>query len=194
MNNITLRKFLKLEYREPRSFLIELRKFELEVSQSKTAYKLRALRTNKLKEVREMREAAIFCHLMGERIGETIYLSPGEDQDHDFVAMYQSKEGNTFTKVQLKELAPTDIAASSTIEEIIASLEKYKDAENLCVAIHLNRELTFAPSSLKIPKLKIGSLWVFGAIKTDQSEWGLWGDFLSTSNYGTKHNYPDGTT
>lgn len=192
MNKIELRKLSKLDYREPTKFLIYLRQLEIEVALSQTPDSIRHLRTNGLKSMRELREAAIFCHMMGERIGTTVYLSPAEAEDYDFVTLHQLDGTTHYSKVQLKEVPSIDLPGSRSIDNLIATLRKYGNAPNLCVAVHLNRRLQIDPSEIVVPQEArgIGSLWMFGAIALDQSRWGLWGDLLENQCTGTSHLYP----
>ncbi|MFH7041746.1 hypothetical protein ABT392_05440 [Paucibacter sp. JuS9] len=189
MQSIALRTFGKLEYRDPRPFLVRLRKFELELSASATPERVRNLRTNKLKAERELREAAIFCYLAGQRMGTTVGLAPGEKQDYDFVAAWSAQDQACFAPVQLKELPPEATAPAATLQDIISGLGQYTSSSELVVAIHLNRAISFDPSALAIPPLQIAELWAFGATSPDQNTWALWGDLLRspTASY---HAYP----
>ena len=179
MDSISLRIFSKLEYRDPRPFLVCLRQFELEMSASDTPDLIRHLRTNPLKPERELREAAIFCYLVGQRMGVTVGLAPGEDQDFDFIAAWSTQDQSQFSPVQLKELPPDDTAPDATLQDILSGLgRKYPSSQELVVAIHLNRAITFDLTTLVVPPLPIAELWVFGATAADQNSWALWGDLL----------------
>jgi hypothetical protein len=192
MSKVELRKLSQLDYREPTKFLVQLRKLEIEVALSQTPDSIRHLRTNGLKSVRELREAAIFCHMMGERINTTVYLSPIEAEDYDFVALHILDGITHYTKVQLKELPPVKLPGSRSIDSLISTLSKYGDAPNLCVAIHVNQRVRIDPTKIMLPKkvLGIGSLWMFGAITPGQARWGLWGNLLEVGCVGTSHYYP----
>ena len=189
MKSIALRTFSKLEYRDPRPFLVLLRQFELELSASATPERIRNLRTNRLKPERELREAAIFCYLAGQRMGVTVGLAPGEDQDFDFVASWSDQDHSCFAPVQLKELPPETTAPQATLQDIISGLACYASSGELVVAIHLNRAISWDPAALEIPSLPIAELWAFGSTSADQNSWALWGDLLRfpTVSY---HAYP----
>jgi hypothetical protein len=190
MNRTALRVFESLDFREPSSFLIQLHQFECEVAKTDTPARLRTLRTNGLKEWREVREAAMFCYLMGQRIGETVYMARGENQDYDFVASWTQGDTRNFAPVQLKELVPLSLNPESSIEKLLAALpKKYVDSHDLTVVIHLNQRNQFDLAALEIPALSIGGLWMFGATTPDQSAWGLWGDFLHNPTH-TAHVHP----
>jgi hypothetical protein len=189
MQSIVLRTFGKLKYRDPRPFLVRLRKFGVALSASATAKRIGNLRTNQLKPDRELREAAIFCYLVGQRIGTKVGLAPGEEQDYDFVAAWTDQNQTCYAPVQLKELPPEATAPGATLQGIISDLGQYTSSGELVVAIHLNREITFNTSALPIPPLGIAELWAFGATTQDQNTWALWGDLLRSPTV-SYHAYP----
>ena len=170
-------------------FLMELRRLEPKVAASNLPQRVKELRTNPLKEWREAREAALFCYGMGQRIGQTVFLARGESQDYDFVASWVVDDTQHFAPVQLKEVVPTSVNPTASVEGTVNSLAKYVDSEDLTVAIHLNQHGHFDPKTVVIPPLHIAALWIFSAIAEDQSEWGLWGDFLEHPE-GTRFAYP----
>lgn len=91
--------------------------------------------------------------------------------------------------MQLKEAVPHDVNPSASVQGIVDALAKYSDSSELTVAIHLNQRSYFDPGELSIPDLRIAALWIFGAISEDESDWGLWGNFLE-SPVGTRFEYP----
>ena len=189
MDRIRLRELQRGEFRNPADFLVALRGLEQTFASSTLDSSVKHLRTNGLKEWREAREAALFCIGMTQRIGQTIYLSRGESQDYDFVASWVDGDGQHFAPVQLKEVVPESRNANLSVEQIVQSLTKYVDSEDLTVAIHLNRQVHFDPITLVVPPLRIAALWVFASITPDQSEWGLWGNFLEQPE-GSRFAYP----
>ncbi|WP_163836706.1 hypothetical protein [Spartinivicinus ruber] len=190
MSSTWINQAKKLIYKDPKGFLIRLREFESYLAISNTPVNIKTLRTNKLKQWRELREAAIFCYGMNVKLNKTIHCATSESQDYDFVAKIVEGTKYTLCPVQLKEVVPTDINPSATIEKVINNLDKYVDSQNLTVAIHLNQVGSFDFDSLIIPKLNIASLWVFGSISSDQSKWGIWGDFITPPVIGTSFDYP----
>ena len=191
MNRIWLRSAAGLDFVSPTRYLIALRDFEIELALSDTPPKIKALRTNSLKPAREQRQAALFCYGMSKRLGQEVFFAAQEDQDYDFVAKWVIGEEIHFAQVQLKEVVPEKNNPQASIEEIIAKLAKYTDSEGLTVAIHLNHQGRFEPSLLKVPELKIGSLWVFGSAVPDQSRWNIWGNFTEDDPYGSQFSYPE---
>jgi len=189
MNRSRLREFQRREFRDPAQFLSGLRAVELEISESPLSPHAKHLRTNGLKEWREAREAALFCHGMAQRIGQPIHTSRGESQDYDFVATWAVDGTQHFAPVQLKEVVPESLNLNASVEQIVQSLTQYVDSEDLTVAIHLNRQVHFDPKALSVPPLRFAALWVFASISPDQSEWGLWGNFLEQPE-GSRFAYP----
>lgn len=189
MDRSRLRAIQSSEFRDPKQFLIELRKVEPQLAASGLDPKVKRLRTNKLKEWRETRDAALFCYGMGQRIGQPVFLARGESQDYDFIASWVVGDEQHFAPVQLKEVVPADLNGTASLERTIRSLTKYVDSEELTVAIRLNRQEHFDPRTVVIPSLRIAALWVFGSISPNQSEWGLWGNFLEEPE-GSRFAYP----
>lgn len=189
MSRSRLREFQRGEFHDSAEFLTALRAIEPAIASSATDPRIKHLRTNGLKEWREAREAALFCHGMSQRIGQRIFMSRGESQDYDFVASWIIGDEQHFAPVQLKEVVPASLNPSSSLEQILRSLTKYVDSEDLTVAVHLNRQQHFDPATLSIPPLRIAALWVFASISPDQSKWGLWGNFLEQPE-GSCFMYP----
>lgn len=194
MDNMRLRQFEKLTYGDPRGYLAALRKLEWAVAASPTPERIKTLRTQGLKPEREMRDAAIFCVGISERISCDVRFAPIENQDFDFITTWIDGDATRhFCPVQLKEVAPPHLNACATVQAVVDSLTRYPDSADLTVAIKINRPGRFDPAELKPPaNLRIGGLWIFGGLSADQSEFGLWGDFLSKAGtpLGTKFSYP----
>ncbi|MBW8369792.1 MAG: hypothetical protein K0M66_02250 [Thiobacillus sp.] len=189
MDRSQLRSLQLSGFRDPASFLRTLRELEPRIAASSLDPKIKQLRTNKLKKWREARQAALFCYGMSQRIGQPIYLNNDEAQDYDFIASWAVGDEQHFAPVQLKEVVPTNLNAKSSLEEVISSLTKYVNSEDLTVAIHLNRKIQFDPKTITVPPLNIAALWVFSSISEDGSEWALWGNFLEDPE-GSSFAYP----
>lgn len=181
----------RLQFKEPKPFLIKLRQIERSGILADAPPKVRDLRTNKLKEWREAREAALFCYGMGERIGQPVYFAKSESQDYDFVATWIVGSNQHLAPVQLKEVVPTKLNPKASLESTIRTLSKYTDSEGLTVAIHLNQDTRIERENLRIPPLKLAALWIFATLKPDQSTWGLWGNFLEPDPGMSQFNYPE---
>src|SRR5450631_1427093 len=167
-----------LEFKDPADYLRGMRQVERIVAGLDLPAKVKALRTNELKESRELREAALFCHGMGQRIGQTVYFAKGESHDYDFVAAWVVGERRCLAPVQLKEVVPEEWSSNASLDATILSLRKYVDSTELTVAIHVNRTGTFDPGSVRCKGIGVAALWTFHCCSADQSEWRLWGNFL----------------
>ncbi len=149
------------------------------------------MRTNELKAHRELRSAARFCVGMSELRGTTVYVGRGESQDYDFVAAWVEGDTSNFARVQLKEVVPPDLNPESSLNALLESLVgKYTDSQQLVLAVHLNRPMHFDPSAVRVPALGLASIWVFGSISPDDSEWALWGNFVSPPVIGVRFRLP----
>jgi hypothetical protein len=188
MDAIRLRQVQQREYRDPTAFLKGLRRVELEVLANVSDPRVRRLRTNSLREWRETRIAALFCHGMSELTGVKVFLSKGEFEDADFVATWTADDTRHFALVQLKEVAPDERGRG--VDDVLESLAKYSGKEDLTVLIHLNREVTFNPAQVVVPpNLQIAALWFLFCSTPDHSEWTIWGNFLETPER-TRFAYP----
>ena len=131
-----------------------------------------------------------YCFATGwQRIGQTVYFAQSESQDYDFVASWVADDVRHLATVQLKEVVPSALNPTTSLKAILDSLGKYVDSENLTVAIHLNQHRRFDPQDVIVPLLPIAGMWIFGSISEDQSEWGLWGNFMEQRE-GTRFTYP----
>ena len=177
MNSVRLRQFAALLFSDPGPFLVKLRELERQIALSDLPEKVRQLRTNELKPWRELREAALFAYCMGQRIGVPVLVARGEAQDYDFVVTWESKSVRNYAPIQIKEVVPTHLNPAATVSGVIGSLSKYGSSSDLTVVIHLNQRTAFDPGKLPVPKLPIGSLWMFGAVSPDANQWGPLGGF-----------------
>ncbi len=183
-DSIRTRRWSKLRYHDPEIILRELRQVELNMADAVIDERVRTLRTNMLKPHREGREAALLCHGIGKAVlGTTVFVAPGEAEDHDFVSLWIIGDTKHYAPVQIKELAPSDINPYSDLNKIISSLQKYSGSRDLTVGIHINRKGSLDISKIVVPKLNIRELWLFGSLTLDQSKWFLIGDLLGKQGY-----------
>jgi hypothetical protein len=180
MANDRTRAFAKLQYRDPRTVLVDLRRLEATVAASDASFAIKNLRTRELRPLRELREACIFCYGMTEcTAGPKFLVAHAEEQDYDAVATWNVDDCQNFAPIQIKEIVPHKVNLVASVQEVVAGLQKYVNSEDLTVAIHLNRTVRgFNPAEIVVPPLKVAALWIFGAIAADQSRWAIWGNFL----------------
>ncbi len=177
MDRAALNEAKKLLYRDPIVALKELRALEVAVADLDISPEIRHLRTNELKQVREYRQAALFCYGMSCRMGRPVYFAPVEAADYDFIARWQSGTDIHFSPVQLKEFVPDSLNPNLSVQELVDRLSKYT-SNSLTVAVFLNRNSRFHPQKLQLSALRIAALWFVFAVKPDQSEWRLVGILL----------------
>jgi hypothetical protein len=177
-----------MEFKDPLIVLTGLRTIQIDVASSDLPPEIRNLRTNGLRFAREMRQAALFRLGMAERTNRKILFSCIESQDYDFVTTWSDEEGQHFSPVQLKEVVSRNLNPEATIRDVIQGLSRYNNP-TLTVAIHHSQAGKLDPAKIQVPKLQIASLWIFASISEDQSEWGLWGDLMS-SPYGSRFHHP----
>src|SRR5216684_548496 len=72
------RPFAKLQYRDPRAVLVDLRQAEVTVASSDAPFAVKNLRTRDLRPLRELREACTFCHGMAECTGQKFFVAHAE--------------------------------------------------------------------------------------------------------------------
>ena len=181
--SIQIRQFSRLTYCRPESVLREFREIEID---SKLAHgaeppnRVRQLRTNKLKEPREARLAAIFAYAMQECVLRVpVGFAPHEEADYDFVVSWVSEEASLYCPVQLKELTPDDINPKLSMEDVLGKLRKYVDSKDLVVAIHYNRLERFEYGPwLRIASAPVAQIWYFGGCSSDGNDWFLYGDLM----------------
>ena len=187
---IRIRELQRRDYRDPEDWLRQFRDLESKFRAQISDPEIRQLRTIALREWREGRLAALFCYGMSERVGQKILFSKGEFEDADCVALRKVGDEEHYLPIQIKEVVPKHRNRNSNLDNVIASLLKYQNAEDLTVLIHLNRVGRFNADKISIPRgLRIGALWVLTCSSPDGSKWWLCGDFLEKAE-GIEFEYP----
>lgn len=183
MKSIALRRWSRLQFKDPTALLTALRPLQIAVAASALPPKTKALRGSKQKTHREIWQTALFSHGMSVALAlPSLEFAIIEEDDYDCVVRWTDEEGEHYVPVQLKEVVPGDLNQTATIESEIAKLTKYTSSPELVVALFLNRAGRFDLSRIKVPSLTISQLWMFGNRTLDQSRWMLYGDMLSSSS------------
>jgi hypothetical protein len=184
--------FRNLQYVDPEPFLVQIQALNTQISRSGLPRAVRTLRTPDLKVWREAREGALFAYAMGQHLGQTVLVAKAasENLDYDCVTLREGPgEALFYGPVQIKEVVPHHLNRAASIQAIIDKLARY-DSPDVSVVIHLNRLVEFAPAELKIPKLRLSTLWIMAAVTRDQGRWALWGDFLGNDLGVLEFDYP----
>jgi hypothetical protein len=171
-----------LDYKDPSQLLRALRPLQLRLAQSALSKRIKSLRGPGAKVHRERWHAALFTHGLSVCLNlPSLEFASVEKQDYDCVARHVN--GDTcdydYVPIQLKELVPAKLNPGASLEREIAKLTKYSSSTDLCVAVFLNRAGRLDLASIKVPKLHIAELWLYGNLTPDQSKWFLYGNVLA---------------
>lgn len=178
-SDMRLREWARLQYRDPIAFLSALNEVRRIPGFDQLPEKLRNLRSQQHKSIRELRQAAIFCMGIGQLGMREVWVAPCEHSDYDVVACFREKDVIHYAPIQLKELVPEKLNSSANLQDEIDKLRKYTNSSDLIVAFHINRQITIEPHSLNVSGLPVRELWFFGASDETQTNWMLIGDVLS---------------
>lgn len=177
------REWLAYEFHDARAVLLKLNELEREIAGITMDDRVRRLRTRSLRPYHERRQAAIFCYGMGVVCGTQVAFAPVENEDFDCIACWMNGDHQVFTAIQLKELPPSDLNPTATLDSELQKLTKYARSHDLVVAFHVNRRTNVTFSDLVIPKLPISELWFFGSVAPDGREFMIWGNALADPQY-----------
>jgi hypothetical protein len=171
--------FSNLTYYDPRHVLVELRRQSRQIARrTDVRDAIEQMRTPNLKWLRELRDACVFGYGWSQVDRRPLRVAHAEAQDYDAVVQWEDGDDISFAPLQIKEVVPEPLNPNASLQAIVDSLKKYTDSADLTVAIRLNRDIPFKPNDLVIPTLKIGALWVFGALDREQTRWAIWGNFF----------------
>jgi len=175
-----MREWERLKYYDPSIVLADLRRLDHLAAESSLSKHVKTLRRNDLKKYREGRDEALFCLGMTKVKSTTVFFAPLEAQDYDFVALWKNDDEAIYTPVQLKEVVPESLNPNSNVNDILAKLTKYSDSHRTVVALRVNREIHLELNSLQFPKIRLGGIWLYGAVGgPDQQKWSIYGDLLN---------------
>lgn len=181
LDRVEIRRLSRLRFIDPERVIPELNELSwrlagrLDIPRS-----VRNLRTQSLKRARELWTACIFAHGMSQILRTKVFVADDDSADYDFVCYWVSCDTGNICPVQLKEVVPAELNENCSIQTIVDDIAKKRRYQRRSVAIKLTREGNFNPTSLDLSKLEVESLWVFGAISPDQTEWAIWGDLLQS--------------
>lgn len=190
MDNAQLNHFSKLQYKDPEWWLVELSKIETETANHPMDPKVRALRTNQLKLVKETREAALFCHGMSLVTGNKILFTRVEELDYDAVATWIQGDTAHYSPIQLKELVPEQYNPQQTLNKLLQDIAaKYPVSTELTVAVFVNRQTVIDFTQIKVPETKLHGIWLYGCSSQDQQTWFIYGNLVDNPS-AFQFNYP----
>lgn len=184
-----IREWEKLEYHDPEKILLGFKDIASNFPISSAPYNVASLRTRELRLYGESRQCALFCYGISKARNIKVHYAHLEKSDYDFVGVYPENDYLNYVPIQMKEFVPEKVNPKAQLENEIKKLQKYTDSQDLCVAIHLNRNISFDFKNIVIPELNIRELWFFGAKAPNQSEWWLLGNILNNPKV-YEFNYP----
>jgi len=176
---IQMREWERLKYYDPSIILKHLGRLDHLAAESSLPQNVKTLRRNDLKKYREGRDAALFCLGMSKVQGTTVFFARLEAQDYDFVTRWQNGDETIYTPVQLKEVVPESLNPNSNVNATLATLTKYSGSNRTVVALRVNREIHLEFDSIQFPDIRLGGIWLYGAMTPDQRKWSIYGDLLS---------------
>ena len=172
--DVRLREWASRAFIDPEPVLRQLRQIELAAVQADMPDRVRRLRTNALKEDKEARLACIFAYGMRAVVGTTVFVSPGETEDCDFLTRATVGETTFYHCVQLKELAPADLNPSQSLASLLEGINK-RSPSDAVLAIHLNRRTSIPIEQLAAAHVPFSELWFYWAADPTHTAWRLLG-------------------
>ncbi|MGB6839013.1 MAG: hypothetical protein WBD86_00510 [Microgenomates group bacterium] len=189
MEDIRLKIWSKLVYKDPRDWLLKLAKIEKEIIPCVASQKAKTFRTNKLKWAKEARQAGIFTYGMSLYKKKTVNFALHEADDYDFIARFIDKDIDNYIPVQLKEWVPSRLNQSQSLATIYEELKKYSSQNDLTVAIYVCRDTKIDAELIRLKGTQFAGVWLFGASSRDKRKWFLWGDVQASPDF-FEFDYP----
>jgi hypothetical protein len=180
VDRITARTWRNLEWRNPREDLVRLGILAGDLQRKGIPATHDDLRARDLRPYLERKQAALFAYFISAAVTKApIEYAMHEAEDYDCLTRTKG-EGKAYCQpVQLKEVAPTNLNASATIDGELQKLEsKYPTPSKTVVAIHLNQTGPVIYAEIRKPNVPLAGIWLYGAATADQARWFLYGDLL----------------
>jgi hypothetical protein len=137
------------------------------------------LLSRQVRQIAEDRRCALFLFGAGQVLRRRILFAPCECRDYDYVGAYEINGRVYRFPIQLKQLVPNRLNASTDLQREVAKLKKYGTSPDLVVAIHINRQIHLQPQLLDLSGVKVKELWLFGQFGARKRTWLLIGNLMS---------------
>ena len=129
---------------------------------------IRDWRLHRLNRHRFLEQAALLCFgrkCVDSSASWAVALWPEEHSDIDCVFRRRAISGDEqFELVQLKEWVPEELNKTQTLQSLLDELPtSYPVSPDVAVGIYMNRIAQTKLADLRVPKLNISALWLFGA-------------------------------
>ena len=168
-----------LKYMNPTKLLVGMDKMLDDFGIKKYKHASDILLDRRVRDVAEDRRCAIFCHGAGRALGTEILFAAHESADYDYVGAYKHDGAVLTFPIQLKQLVPDRLNPSTSLQREISKLSKYVDAQDLVVAIHVNRKVHIKPQELDTSGVKVKEVWLYGQLQNDATTWLLFGNLMT---------------
>lgn len=188
MNDIWTKNWIKLNYKSPKNWLMELDKLEKEVVPRVVRTRPRLLN----KWANEARQAGIFSYGMELLVGKTIgfAMNDVENSEVDFVAIFSEGDTANFVPIQLKEWVPENVNPNQSLEHIYSKLRSYSNQTDLTIAIYVCRDVNLKFEEIKLLGTQFAGVWIFGSCSQDKSKWFISGDIQQDNPEYFEFDYP----
>ena len=193
MEKMKIREWESQHWVDPTEFLRQLRELEYSIALSDLGPRVKSLRTHKLRDTLERRQAALFgVGLKTYLENESVQFCHFENSDYDVVYRRIHDDAVQYTPVQLKEIVPEHLNANSTLDEGLERLKKYTTSEDLNFAIHFNQQGAFDIREVTIPEsLNFAGLFLYGGCSMNQKEWFVSGNLMREERVLYKFEHPE---
>jgi hypothetical protein len=180
VDRITHRRWRDLEYRDPRTDLVNFGKLHSELLRQGLCATVDNLRSRTLKELKylEQRQAALFAYFISYAIlKKPIAYAMIEEEDYDCILWWKDKSKSRFARVQLKEIVPPRMNPEASVKKELDKLSKYGKTETI-VAVHINQSGWIGSLAIRNSEVHVAEIWLYASLAADQSLWFLYGDLL----------------
>lgn len=168
-----------LKYMNPTKLLLGMDKMFNDSGIKKYEHASDILLDRRVRDIAEDRRCAIFCHGAGQALGTEILFASHESADYDYVGAYKHNGSILTFPIQLKQLVPDRLNPFTSLQRELDKLSKYTDAQDLVVAIHINRKVHIKAQDLNTSELKIKEVWLYGQLQSDANTWLLLGNLMA---------------
>lgn len=177
---IRLREWSRLKFYDPELFIRKLNAVEREVANAALPDCEKALRTNRLKPLREARQAALFA--LGLRVfngNPNIEFAAHESSDYDAIFRWH-EDSICYAPIQLKEVVPDRWNPDACVNAVLQKLLRLQSSADLVVGIHYTRANKKGKLEIEVPNgLDLAGLFVFGSASEDRSRWMITGNLMT---------------
>jgi hypothetical protein len=191
-DQIRLREWSGLAFHDPEELIRKFNALESLVAGSSIQDSEKALRTSKLKIIRETRQAALFALGLRKWAGNaSLEIAVTEDSDYDAVFRRRDNDLMNYTPIQLKEVVPQRWNKNASIDSILQKLVALQSSRDLVVGIHHTRATNDRNLEFTVPKgLYLAGIFVFGSVSNDRSEWMIAGDLTKDAPSIVNYSVP----